>query len=486
MQTSAPTGNTLFPVFLKLENFDVLIVGGGNVGLEKLTAVLQNSPRTRVTLVGQTVSPEIRALAAGYPQVNVLEKAFERADLVGQKLVIAATDDPHLNRQIKALASARGLLVNVADTPELCDFYLSSVVRKGHLKIAISTNGKSPTLAKRVKETLQESLPDELDSVAQHLHTLRDYLKGDFAAKVKALNHLTRTLTVQSDDIEQINGKRWRNIARLAVGAFGMLLLANIVFVSGLYHQVPGEFWTFLAIGFTAQMVDGLVGMGYGVTAAIGLMSFNVPAVAMSSSIHTAEMFASGASGYSHYRFGNVKRELFRSLLFPGVLGAIGGALLLVWLDGKGSEYVKPALAVYTLVLGLRILWRVFFPKTAASEIKRVGLLAGMGGFLDSFGGGGWGPLVTGTLITKGKTPRYVIGSVSLSEFFVTLASAITFFAAIGIGHWPVILGLILGGMLAAPLAARFVGILPTRYMMIGIGLMVVAWSVSIFVKMWA
>lgn len=480
---SAP-GNHLFPVFLKLEHFDVLIVGGGCVGLEKLTAVLTNSPRCRVRLVGQTVSPEIRAFAAGFPWVDILEKPFERADLVGQKLVIAATDDAHLNRQIKALASARGLLVNVADTPELCDFYLSSVVRKGDLKIAISTNGKSPTLAKRIKETLHETLPDELDGVAQNLHALRNYLAGDFAAKVRALNQITRNLAARPDDIEHINGKRWRRIATGALTAFGLLLLANILFVSGLYQEVPGEFWTFLAVGFIAQMVDGLVGMGYGVTAAIGLMTLNVPAVAMSSSIHTAEMFASGASGYSHYRFGNVKKELFRSLLIPGVLGAVAGALLLTWLDGRGSEYVKPLLATYTLVLGLRILWRVFFPKTTQSGVKRVGLLAGAGGFLDSFGGGGWGPLVTGTLITKGKTPRHVIGSVSLSEFFVTLASALTFFAAVGIGHWPVILGLILGGILAAPLAARLVGKLPTRHMLIAVGVMVVAWSVSIFVKM--
>ncbi len=194
-------------------------------------------------------------------------------------------------------------------------------------------------------------------------------------------------------------------------------------------------------------------------------------------------MFASGASGYSHYRFGNVKKDLFRALLLPGVLGAIAGALLLSWLDGRGAEFVKPLLAAYLMVLGVRILYRAFFPQTVESEVKKVGWLAGIGGFLDSFGGGGWGPLVTGTLITKGKTPRYVIGSVSLSEFFVTLASAVTFFAVIGIRHWPVILGLTVGGVAAAPLAARLVGRLPVRKMLIGVGLMIIVWSLSILVK---
>lgn len=477
------TGNTLFPVFLKLEQFAVLIVGGGAVGLEKIKTILTNSPETAVTLVGSNILPEIRAFAAGYSRTNLREKPFEPADLDGQRFVVAATDDPQLNRRIKDLAAARGILTNVADTPELCDFYLGSIVQKGDLKIAISTNGKSPTIAKRLKEVLQETLPDELHDLLQNMNMIRNRLKGDFAQKVKVLNRVTRRLSSKPDAIETLEARNWRRLATISLGAFGLLLIANLVFITGLHQALEPQFYTFLAIGFLAQMVDGLLGMGYGVTAAIGLMTINVPAAAMSSSIHTAEMFAAGASGYSHYRFGNVKRELFRALLVPGVLGAIGGALLLIWLDGQGSQYVKPVLAVYTLILGVRILYRAFFPKTAESEVKRVGWLAGAGGFLDSFGGGGWGPLVTGTLITKGKTPRYVIGSVSLTEFFITLASAVTFFSVIGIKHWQVILGLILGGVLAAPLAARFVGKLPVRQMTIGVGVMVILWSVQIFVK---
>ncbi len=476
-------GNTLFPIFLKLEQFAVLIVGGGSVGLEKISAILRNSPATRVTLVGKSILPEIREFAGGYEQVRLLEKKFEATDLDGQQIVIAATDDPELNRRVKELSAARGILTNVADTPDLCDFYLGSIVQKGDLKIAISTNGKSPTIAKRLKEVLQETLPDELHELLQNMNRIRNRLKGDFAQKVKALNRVTRRLSSKPDSIETLEARNWRRLATISLAAFGLLLIANLVFITGLHQTLEPQFYTFLLIGFAAQMIDGLLGMGYGVTAAIGLMTINVPAAAMSSSIHTAEMFAAGASGYSHYRFGNVKRELFRALLVPGVLGAIGGALLLIWLDGKGSLYVKPVLAVYTLILGIRILYRAFFPKTEESEVKRVGWLAGAGGFLDSFGGGGWGPLVTGTLITKGKTPRYVIGSVSLTEFFITLASAVTFFSVIGIKHWQVILGLILGGVIAAPIAARFVGKLPVRQMTIGVGVMVIVWSVTIFVK---
>ncbi|HAD15053.1 MAG TPA: siroheme synthase, partial [Saprospirales bacterium] len=152
---STMIGNTLFPVFLKIDQGTTLVVGGGNVGLEKLTALLKNSPEARIMLVGKTIQPAIQSLAAEHPHVLLVERGFLPEDLEGKRMVICATDDPWLHRDIRAQAHERGLLVNVADTPELCDFYLGSIVQKGDLKIAISTNGKSPTIAKRLKATLQ-------------------------------------------------------------------------------------------------------------------------------------------------------------------------------------------------------------------------------------------------------------------------------------------------------------------------------------------
>lgn len=236
-------------------------------------------------------------------------------------------------------------------------------------------------------------------------------------------------------------------------------------------------FYFFIVIGFAAQLIDGLLGMGYGVVTAISLMSLNMSPAAVSASIHTAEMFASGASGYSHYRLGNVNRRLFRALLVPGVLGAISGALLLSYFGEHYAAWVKPTLAVYLLLLGLRILRQAFRKPGPPRPVRHIGWLAGAGGFLDSFGGGGWGPLVTSTLLMRGRTPQYVIGSVSLTEFFVTFASALTFFATLGFSHWQVVLGLIIGGVTAAPLAARLAGRLPVRWMFMGVGLMVIVWS---------
>jgi uncharacterized membrane protein YfcA len=144
------------------------------------------------------------------------------------------------------------------------------------------------------------------------------------------------------------------------------------------------------------------------------------------------------------------------------------------------SKYIRPVISLYTLLLGIRILVNAFKEKRKPQKVKHAGWLAGAGGFLDSFGGGGWGPLVTSTLISKGRTPKYVIGSVSLTEFFVTMASAVTFFFILGVSHWQSIIGLIIGGVLAAPIAARLVGRLPIKKMFIGVSIIVIISSLRI------
>jgi len=238
-----------------------------------------------------------------------------------------------------------------------------------------------------------------------------------------------------------------------------------------------------LLAGFLAQLVDGALGMGYGVTSATILLSTGVHPAAISGSIHTAEMFASGASGYSHYKFGNVNKKLFKALLIPGVIGAVFGAILLTKLGETHVDYIRPILATYTLFLGVKILLNAFRKQRVQKKFKRHGWLAGVGGFFDSFGGGGWGPIVTTTLITKGRSPKYVIGSVSLTEFFVTLASAFTFFTMLGVSHWQTIVALIIGGLVAAPIAARLTGKLPRKTSFILLGVLVIFWSVRILIK---
>ncbi|MCW3463561.1 precorrin-2 dehydrogenase/sirohydrochlorin ferrochelatase family protein [Chitinophaga nivalis] len=186
--------NQLFPVFFKLHRLHVLVVGGGNIGLEKTQAMLQNCPQSNITVVALDFLPDLLEIAQQYPNITLIQKSFSCGDLLGKDLVIAATNKRELNYCIWEKAKGIKVLINVADTPDLCDFYLGSVVQKGNLKIAISTNGKSPTIAKRLKQVLQEAIPDTLDEVLSKLYVIRDRLKGDFTSKVKKLNSITDVL----------------------------------------------------------------------------------------------------------------------------------------------------------------------------------------------------------------------------------------------------------------------------------------------------
>jgi len=187
-------GNQLFPVFLKLNQLHTVLIGAGNIGLEKLTAIVSNSQLANVTVIARNFLPEIHLLASENKGVRIVQKSFAAADLDNAHLVIAATNDHSLNEYIVQAAHERNLLVNIADKPALCDFYLGSIVQKGDLKLAISTNGKSPTVAKRLKEVLNESIPADIDTTLQQIAELRKTLTGDFTNKVKKLNEITAVL----------------------------------------------------------------------------------------------------------------------------------------------------------------------------------------------------------------------------------------------------------------------------------------------------
>ena len=186
--------NELYPVFLKVHILNVLIVGGGNVGLEKLFFMLKSSPHARVEIVATWFHEELKALSENHPQVKLVQKAYEESDLLEKDMVIAATDSLEVNKQVYSDCKKRHILVNVADTPEYCDFYLGGIVTKGNVKVAISTNGKSPTTAKRLRQFFEDVLPEDIDTLVKNLHEYRKTLKGDFEEKVEKMNDATRGL----------------------------------------------------------------------------------------------------------------------------------------------------------------------------------------------------------------------------------------------------------------------------------------------------
>ena len=185
--------NELYPVFLKVAVLDVLIVGGGNVGLEKLTFLLKSSPSANVTMVSKAFIPEVISLAKGY-NVSLVEEAYKSSFLKGRQMVIATTDDLDVNLQVYHDCKKENILVNLADNPTYCDFYMGGIVTKGNIKIAISTNGKSPTAAKRLRQFFEEVLPENMNEFVENLNTYRKTIKGDFEEKVSKMNEITKEM----------------------------------------------------------------------------------------------------------------------------------------------------------------------------------------------------------------------------------------------------------------------------------------------------
>ena len=271
----------------------------------------------------------------------------------------------------------------------------------------------------------------------------------------------------------------------IALGAVILYLLARLFLpnwsggLQTVQSTIEGStFWTAVLVGLLAQTVDGALGMAYGVTASTFLLGMGASPAVASASVHIAEIFTTGVSGIAHARFGNVNRKLFLRLLVPGTLGALLGVAVVTQIDGRA---LKPYVAAYLLLMGLYILSKAFRRlRPNAQEPRHVAKLAVFGGFVDSVGGGGWGPVVTSTLVGSGQDPRTTIGSVNFAEFFLTFATAAGF-TLLAIGTWPVVAGLVVGGIFAAPFAALLCRNLSTRALLISVGTLITllsAWNV--------
>ncbi len=236
-------------------------------------------------------------------------------------------------------------------------------------------------------------------------------------------------------------------------------------------------FYWMILVGIGAEIVAGSMGMGYGVICTTLLLLLNIPPISVSASIHSAETFTSAAGAMSHYKYGNINMKLSKALSIPGAIGAIVGAVALIALHHKSPVFIKLIISAYTFYLGVKIMQNAFKQGVIEKKQTNIPVIALIGGFIDSFGGGGWGPLITGTLIKNGETPRYAIGSSSLAKFVLTFASAFTFLVGGGFGQWRLVAGLLIGGVATAPLSALLTTRLPTKKMFVIVGIVVIVCS---------
>ncbi len=272
-------------------------------------------------------------------------------------------------------------------------------------------------------------------------------------------------------------------VLAIAIGFYLVYPYIHIDVIREFLNKDNHLFYWMLLAGFLAEIVAGSMGMGYGVICTTILLILNIPPPIISASIHSAESFTSAAGTISHFKLGNVNKKLTKLLAVPAIAGAVIGAVALTYVGERYAKMTKPFIAAYTMYLGIRILSNAFSKKNGNGQkngvkkktnITRLGFI---GGFIDSFGGGGWGPLVTGTFIKNGRTPRYVIGSSTVAKFILTVASAITFIFTVGIQHWNIVAGLLIGGIVTAPFSAMLTSRLPVRKMFVVVGIVVIAMS---------
>lgn len=377
----------------------------------------------------------------------------------GQKVALkTAKDNPGAEIILFAQQSVNGLLAQNPDVIVLEKEYTKADLQTADFIIAATDDA-----------VLNKSLQDDA-------HTLGKWIKVEAGTVTKLP--------------KENGGKKYRNltfqIAVVFLAVFFGYSLSGFITVAeltGFAQEIPAAFYIMLAVGFFAQLVDGAVGLGYGVTCSTSMMLFGVNLASISGSIHTAEMFSSAVSGYSHYRFGNVNKRLFLWLVIPGVIGAVAGSMLLIYLGDKYENIAYSIVSSYTFLIGIRLIYIAFKKDITKKPLNSTGALGFAGGFFDAFGGGGWGPIVTSTLLAKGRKSKYVVGTVSLAEFFVTLTASLVFFSSLGVKYGYIVVGLILGGMLAAPIAARLAGRLPQKAAILAVATLVMISSLRVFIK---
>jgi uncharacterized membrane protein YfcA len=276
----------------------------------------------------------------------------------------------------------------------------------------------------------------------------------------------------------------WAMFFGFSMMIFGLLITQTLSESIKSWELDTEMFLWFLLVGFIAQSIDGALGMAYGISCNSILLGIGIPPASASAWVHFAQVFTSLASGISHWKMGNVDWNLAKKLLIPGVLGSILGAFVLSNIDG---DLVKPVIALYLFVMGFVILKKVFKKRKVRFDqnSKTLPILASTGGFADAVGGGGWGPIVNSTLLSKGKIPRYAIGTGNFVEFFVSLASASTFLFFVKELSLAPVLGLILGGIIAAPFAAYICKLIKPKYLMIGVGVLIIFLSIRTFYLSW-
>lgn len=490
----------LFPVFIHREKLKFLVVGNSEFAVEKTEQILNKISPEEIIVITDTISEKLFNLQQKNTNLKIKQKPLEETDFRQINFAFVNECKEENISNISAWANNHNTFICFEKFPEHSNFEPASLLDKGHLKIALYTDNTSPGVSKRITESFNEIVPEQIDELLENLNGIHHHSKEHFHKKVSLLNKISKEFNQDKPYVDPFSElenttkivKTARLKANLYLGIIGAMLFVGLFFLTiyefNLYPDVKDFlnkdhhiFYWMMGVGFLAEMVAGSMGMGYGVICTTILLLLNVPPPVVSASIHSAESFTTAAGSISHFKLKNVNLKLVKRLAPFAIIGALIGAFALTYLGEHYAHIVKPIISFYTLYLGVNIFRKSIRKKETIIKHQRkksnltfIGLV---GGFIDSFAGGGWGPLVTGSLIKDGRTPRYVVGSSTVTKFILTVASAVTFVFTIGIHHWNIVLGLLLGGVITAPFSAMLTAKLPVKKMTIFISILVIIMS---------
>lgn len=498
---------SLHPFFLNLEKIPLLIAGSDLKVVRIVREILEATPKAKIEIFDYAISDEIKQISLDHPSVLLHDRMLLEEDLNTCAFLVVSAPDHDYEEWIIEQTEGKGILLSILGKPQISDFTIASFLSTSNLRIGVASDSFSYEIQRRINKIIKDSLPTDLEAFIIRLKFAHKHPLMDIGEELKELDRLTaeyleskkKNLLHDSEfeNLAKVN-KAVRRRATIYLGIIGVLVLAaflTYVLIEFNLTKDVGQFlakddhmfYKMLLLGFLAEIVAGSMGMGYGVLCTTVLLIMNVSPPVVSASIHSAETFTSAAGSISHYKLRNVNKKMVWALAPAAIIGAIIGALSLSYFGEEYAHIVKPIISCYTLYLGVNILRNAF--KRKEKKIKKqktktnLKVLGLVGGFIDSFAGGGWGPLVTGTLMKDGRTPRYVVGSSTLSKFILTITSAVTFVYTLGITHIHIIMGLLIGGIITAPFSAMLTAKLPVKRMFIIIGTLVILMSLTTIIR---
>ena len=497
----------MHPLFLNLERIPVILVGNNDLIFKAVKQISHNSIHCKIKIFNENFSEKLTAFVSEKPNITLYYRNIEEEDLQEFSMLIISIDEHEKEEQLLQLSQNKNLLINVIGKPQISDFSLVSIIKNDQIKLGISSNDYTPEIQKRINKIIEHSIPSDLEEFIGKLKFAYKNPLMNRDDELKTLDNITAEYLDQNQK-QPLADSEFENLAKITkavrrrasiyLGIIGVMVLIGVLsYILFEFQLLPDInvflnrdnhiFYKMLAVGFVAELVVGSTGMGYGIICTTILLMLNIAPPIISASIHSAESFTSAAGSISHFRLKNVNMKLVKTLAIPAIIGAIIGALSLTYFGEHYAHIVKPLISCYTLYLGINILRNAFRNNKKKNRILKSGrsmkVLGLFGGFVDSFTGGGWGPIVTGTLLKDGRTPRYVIGSSTLSKFILTITSAITFVMTIGIQHWNIVLGLLIGGIVTAPFAAMLTSKIPIKKMFLVIGFLIIILSIISILK---